>query len=68
MGLLLKVVLQMCRDSHSLLLIEVKNIMKKIFKTLTEFAAFVFVLAVSLNISSCTKVNAPSLYNPNLKN
>ncbi len=42
--------------------------MKKTFKALFGLTALLVFIAVSLNISGCTKVEAPSLYNPNLGN
>lgn len=42
--------------------------MKKTFKAILELSALLVFIGVSLNISGCTKVEAPSLYNPNLGN
>ncbi|MFZ1080334.1 MAG: IPT/TIG domain-containing protein [Candidatus Kryptoniota bacterium] len=41
--------------------------MKNIFESLAGFTAVVISIAVSLTINGCTKVNAPSLYDPNFK-
>ncbi len=42
--------------------------MKTILKAIVESAALLALAAVLLNLNGCTKVEAPSLYNPNLGN
>jgi len=42
--------------------------MTNFLKTLVELAALIIFIAASLNFNGCTKVDSPSLYNPNLGN